>query len=53
MSSQANRRDFFNTSFTYDRRPSVTAADNRNTDKLFTPEEMDNLKLNNLRQKRK
>ena len=53
MSAQTNRKDFFNTSFHLDRRLSVTANENRQVQQLFTPEEMENLKLNNLRSKRK
>ena len=54
MSSQANRADAFKIMNTFQHRQSVTAADTRTPQqKLFSPEEMEDLKLNQLRDKRK
>lgn len=54
MSSQAQRTDVFRVLNSYDKRQSVTAAENRTPQhKLFSPEEMEDLKLNHLREKRK
>lgn len=52
-SAQANRADIFNISNTFEKRASVTAAETRSPPKIFSPEEMENIKLLNLRQKRK
>ena len=53
MSAQAQRSDLFTVANSFDKRQSVTAAENRGSQLLFSAEEMENLKLNNLRQKRR
>lgn len=54
MSAQANRQNVFSIGNSLEKRQSVTAAEGRPSQHaLFSPEEMENLKLNNLREKRK
>ncbi len=52
-SAQGNRTDLFSVSNSFDKRVSVTAAESRSPPKIFTPEEMENMRLANLRQKRR
>ena len=54
MSVQARRADVFKIINSTEKRQSVTAEENRSSQNLiFSPEEMENIKLNNLREKRK
>ena len=53
MSAQTKRQDIFNLTNAFDKRISVTAAETRTQNNLFTPQEMENIKLNNLRHKRR
>lgn len=52
-SAQGNRVDMLNTTNDFDKRVSVTAAETRSPAKIFSPEEIENIRLNNLRQKRR
>lgn len=52
-SAQGNRVDALNFTGDFDKRVSVTAADTRSPPKIFSPEEVENIRLNNLRQKRR
>lgn len=53
MSSQGIRNDPFNLTQHFEKRMSVTAEESRPPQNLFSSEEMENMKLNNLRQKRR
>ena len=53
MSAQEKRTDPFNISHNFERRVSITADETRKAQNLFTSEEMENMKLNNLRHKRR